>query len=189
MVRTLLVVVLTLGLAGTAAASQSVGGIDLPRETAARDGSRLVLNGAGIRSRFFIRVYVGALYLATPSGDADAIIAADRPARMEMHFRYGEIERDRLNEAWRDGFADNNDDAVLGAIRDRLETFLELTPAAVDEDDVLTYEYLPGEGTQVTTNGEVVGLIDGRDFFEALLRVWIGPNPPDRRLRSGVLGG
>ncbi|HEY9198971.1 MAG TPA: chalcone isomerase family protein, partial [Gammaproteobacteria bacterium] len=30
------------------------------------DGSALLLNGAGVRRRFFMDIYVGALYLAQP---------------------------------------------------------------------------------------------------------------------------
>jgi len=175
-------------VAAAGAATVEVDDVELPRQATARDGSALTLNGAGLRKRFFFSIYVGALYLAEPLGEAEAIRASDQPARMEMHFRYGEIERERLNEAWREGLEANNEAAALADLEPRIERFLGMTPAVVDEGDVVTYEYLPGDGTRVAFNGEAVGTVEGHDFFAALVGVWIGPEPPSGRLSEGVLG-
>jgi len=188
-IRSLAVGVLLALMAATpAVAEREIGGIELPSNKVARDGSELALNGAGIRSRFFVRVYVGALYLAETSTDADAILERDQAGRMEMHFLRGGIEQHQINDAWQDGLAANTDSATRDALGERIEALLATTPGGVDEGDVLAYEYVPGEGTRVLVNDEPRGEIEGHDFFAALLSTWLGDDPPSRGLRSGVLG-
>ena len=41
-------------------------------------GTELVLNGAGIRTKIFFKVYVGALYVVQPTHEANAVIMAAR---------------------------------------------------------------------------------------------------------------
>lgn len=176
-------------LSGPAAAATEVAGVELPETREARDGTRLALNGAGLRKKFLFRVYVGALYLAEAGGDAEAILERNQPARMEMHFLRGGIERDQINDAWREGVAANSPEAVVDAIADARDTFLDQTPAEIAEGDMLTVEYVPGDGTQLAHNGETRGgAVGGHNLFAALLSTWLGEEPPSSRLRAGVLG-
>lgn len=172
-----------------ALAVEEVGGVQLPTSSMTRDGTELQLNGAGLRTRFFVSVYTGALYVEDRSADAATLRDTDQAARMEMHFLRDGIEQHQINDAWRDGLAANNDADVLAAIEDRMGAFLALTPAdGVGDGDVLSYEYVPGDGTQMSMNGAARGVIPGHDFFAAILSTWIGDEPPSRRLRAGVLG-
>ena len=45
-------------------------------------GNELVLNGAGLRSRFFIKIYVGALYVSQKASTPAALLDASSPRRM-----------------------------------------------------------------------------------------------------------
>ena len=188
--RTLSFLLITIALAGQPAlAAKEVGGVALPTTSAARDGTTLQLNGAGLRTRFFVSVYVGALYVEQPSTDAATLRDTDQTARMELHFLRDGIEQHQINDAWRDGLAANNDAEAVAALDDRMIEFLDLTPAdGVDDGDVLAFEYVPGEGTEASVNGDPVDMIAGHDFFAALLSTWVGDEPPSRRLRAGVLG-
>jgi len=53
----------------------------------------LVLNGAGIRYKFFFKIYLGALYVPKTATQADELIQAAGPKRMLMHFIYSEVSR------------------------------------------------------------------------------------------------
>src|ERR1700749_1889311 len=64
------VFLLSLVLAGPAV-SATVGGVDVP-DTANVADTPLVLNGAGVRVKFFFKIYVGGLYLAAKSPDPAA---------------------------------------------------------------------------------------------------------------------
>ena len=53
-------------MAGSTALALEVEGVDIPETMAVQD-MQLRLNGAGIRSKFFFNLYVGALYLGISS--------------------------------------------------------------------------------------------------------------------------
>lgn len=179
--------VLLLPLLLPVAQARTVEGVELDETVIARDGTELQLHGAGVRDKFIFDIYVGALYLASTGQAVDTILAGDQPGRIEMHFLYKEVEAEKLESAWRDGFAGNNEREVLDTIETRIEQFVQLFPTAV-EGDVFVMEYLPGQGTEVGINGETAGMIEGDVFFNALLGVFLGPKPADGDLRRGMLG-
>jgi len=48
----------------------------------------------------------------------------------------------------------------------------------------------PAAGTRVTIDGKPGGApIAGADFYQALLRVWLGPKPVQDDLKKALLGG
>jgi hypothetical protein len=181
--KALLSVVLILVAASVAA--MELAGVTMP-DTVTVNGSILKLNGMGVRKKLFIKVYVGGLYLAAPSQDAAAIIAADEPKQVVMHFLYSKVSKEKLTEAWRDGFANNSADR-LPALRARLDQFCALWPdMRSGERAVITY--VPGTGTRLELNGKEVGVIPGADFASALFAVWLGDKPADSGLKAGMLG-
>ncbi|MBU2038998.1 MAG: chalcone isomerase family protein, partial [Gammaproteobacteria bacterium] len=89
MMRILLGLTLALGLIFNANARQLEGAEIAEQLTL--NGQELTLNGAGVRSKFFLDVYVAALYLGNKSNDAAAIIAADEPMAIRLHIVSGMI--------------------------------------------------------------------------------------------------
>ena len=59
----------------------------------------------------------------------------------------------------------------------------------VKEGDVITLDYLPNSGTQISVNGTARGTIAGADFNQALLRIWLGNKPAQDDLKKEMLGG
>ena len=92
----LLSVVLTLVAASVAA--MEIAGVTM-LDAVTVNGCTLKLNCVGVRKKLFIKVYVGALYLATPSHDAAAIITAEEPKQEVMHFLYSKVGKEKLAEA------------------------------------------------------------------------------------------
>lgn len=69
---------LVLALAAGHAAAAEVAGVKL-EDKASLGGKELVLNGAGLRTRFMLKIYVAGLYLAEKKGSAaDAVAAPGR---------------------------------------------------------------------------------------------------------------
>jgi hypothetical protein len=166
-------------------AAMELAGVSLP-ETIMVSGTALKLNGMGVRKKLFIKVYVGGLYVVTPGHDPAAIISADEPKQMLMHFLYSKVEKERLTEAWREGFA-NNSATSLPALKARLDTFCAFWPdMASGQRAVITY--VPGTGTRLEINGKEAGVIPGKDFAEAMFAVWLGAKPADSGLKAGMLG-
>lgn len=150
-------------------------------------GSQLVLNGAGVRKKFFVKVYVGALYVKSKSSSADTILSGDGANRIAMHVLHSEISAEKLVAAWNEGFTGNVAAAELAGLQDRIETFNGYFPTLVTGNAV-ELDYLPGKGTQVTINGERKGLIAGEDFNRALRGVFVGEKPPTSALKRAMLG-
>ena len=89
-----------------------VGGVQIaPTAKLDNDGPALILNGAGVRKKLFISVYVGALYLPKKAATAPEVLAQTGPRRVLMHFVYDEVSAAKLVEAWNEGFAANHGDA------------------------------------------------------------------------------
>ena len=78
-----LLAVLTVILGMNLSAQQTIEGVTLPA-TLKVEEKDLVLNGGGLREKYFLDLYVGGLYLVSKSTDADAIIAADAPMAIRI---------------------------------------------------------------------------------------------------------
>lgn len=166
--------------------ARELAGVPLDDDCRGRQ-ARMYFNGAGVRSKFFIKIYVGTLCASTPSRDASALLADTGPRRMRMHILYDKIPAQKIAAGWRDGFAANLEHDRFAALEQRLEQFNRMFPDLM-EGDVVDMDYIPAQGTTVFINDRPVGRIEGEDFFSALLSVWIGQHPADEGLKSGLLG-
>jgi hypothetical protein len=151
------------------------------------DNVELILNGAGIRKKFFVKVYLASLYLPESSNDAAAVIAEERPARVEMHILYSEVEKEKFIQGWNDGFSANLSAERLQNVRERLDQFNAMFET-LKSGELVTLDYIPGEGTRVTIKEMEKGVIPGADFYQALLMVWLGDSPISKPLKRGLLG-
>jgi len=159
-------------------------GITMPdKETV--EGKTLVLNGMGLRTKFFFKVYVAGLYLETKSSDANQIIASDQIRRVDM-VMMRELGAGKITEAVEAGFEKNNK-AQMGALRARLDKF-NAGIKDLEDGDHLTVTYIPGKGTILSGKGGDDLVIEGKDFGDALFSVWLGQYPVDEKLKAGMLG-
>ncbi len=180
--------VFVLALVSSATAfGREVAGVTLPETITLGVKPPLVLNGAGIRNRFFIKVYLGALYLPARTRDAEAVLRSSGPVAMRMYILHSEISKEKLVDAWNDRFNANLDAAEHARLGPRIERFNGLF-RTVHKGDVIRLDYLPGAGTTVSINNEKRGAIDGEDFMQAWLRIWLGMHPADADLKQELLG-
>lgn len=185
--KTLLAVVFATILFSSALARE-VAGVNVPDSVNLHENTApLVLNGAGIRSKFIFDIYVGALYLQKHESTVDSILALPGPKRVSMHFLYKEVDKEKLTDGWRDGFKNNLDDATFKKLEPGLNKFNSLF-RTVHKNDVIELDLLPGKGTQVWINNELQGIVEGDDFYPALLLVWLGEDPADNDLKQAMLG-
>jgi hypothetical protein len=167
------------------AANVTVAGVSLSDQYPL-DGAPLVLNGAGVRSKLFIKVYVGALYLPAKQADAAALLAADAPRRMALHF-VRKVTAQQLCDSWKEGLAANTPNAGPEVVAG----FDQLCAAMkdVEEGSVLSLTYRPGTGTEIALGGKRETTIPGKPFADAVLACWIGPEPgPGEDFKQAVLG-
>jgi hypothetical protein len=151
-------------------------------------GTDLVLNGLGIRKATFlnVKVYVAGLYLPQKSGDAGKIIGTSQPWQLVLRF-VRDVDASDMRDAWEEGFKKNSGDK-LAALQPRIET-LKARMADFKEGQYLAFTEDPAKGVAVDVNGASGGAIEGPDFANALLSIWLGREPPNDDLKSGLLGG
>ncbi len=171
--------------AASLAGAAPLAGVSMP-DTVAVSGKSLRLNGAGLRTKVFFKIYVIGLYLENPTRDPARAIGSEESKRIVMHLVYKNVTKAQLDEAWEDGFA-KNAPSPSAAVKEglaKLESWMGDISAG--QEIVLTYE--PGKGTLVQFAGEEKGTIPGEDFMRALWGVWLGPHPPSEDLKRGLLG-
>ena len=161
-------------------------GVTVP-EQAVVDGEPLQLNGAGVRSKFFMDIYVGALYLPRLTVSAAEAIAGEMPKRVTMHVLYDSIARDKLTDGWTSGFRKNQTKVGLARLQARLDRFNAMF-ADARRGDLLVFDFLADGSTVVIQQGKEAGRIAGADFQQALLMVWLGEKPADQGLKKAMLG-
>jgi len=174
-------------LTSVTVSAREIAGVTVEEALPAADGKLLRLNGAGIRSKFFFDIYIAELYVQQPAGTTKALLEAAGEKKMIMHFLYKEVGRDKLVEGWNEGFAGNSGAEEVAKLQERIDRFNALF-VDVKKGESIILDFLPDQGTVVTIAGEKKGVITGKDFNDALLRIWLGPDPVSEGLKEELLG-
>ena len=178
-------------LLSLAAVAAEVGGVKLDDKTRIdAGGPELVLNGAGIRTRFVVKVYVAGLYLAEKKAAAADAIAVGGPKRVSITM-LRDVGAQQFNEALVDGFRANNTAADVERLKGALDELSAIMNALGEakKGSVIALDFVPGTGTRVQVDGAPKGKpIAGEDFYRGLLRIWLGDKPVDADLKKGMLG-
>jgi hypothetical protein len=166
--------------------SEEIGGINMP-ESLQTGQTQLMLNGAGVREKFFIDVYVGGLYLKEKNQDPTAIIEADEPMAVRLHIISSMVTSKKMEKAWREGF----EKATAGniePIKVQIEEFISVFKEEIKENDSYDLIYVPGKGVQVSKNSEFRSAIGGLPFKKALFGIWLSEKPAQKSLKKAMLG-
>lgn len=167
----------------------TIEGVDLP-VTLSQGGQEFVLNGAGVRSKFFMKVYVGGLYLSAKTKDAEHIIDADEPSLVRMVAISRAFTNKRMSETVREKF----EESAKGNITP-YQSRIDLLCGMIDtlsfkKEDYCDFMYIPNEGIRVFKNGKDLNvLVTGLDFKQVIYKNWLSEiSPADESLRKGMLG-
>jgi len=181
--------VLSVTMVLPAAAAVDVSGYQF-EDTNKVAGKDLKLNGAGMRTKFVIKVYAAGLYLPEKSKALAEIVKQDGPRRITLQMAR-DVSSEDFGKAFMDGLNDNVDKAEKQKIVAQIGKFGEMF-AGVDglkKGDVLHIDWIPGSGTVCELNGKkLIENVPDINFYNALLRIWLGDKPVDRSLKSALLG-
>ena len=158
--------------------------------TAQLGGARLLLNGAGIRYKFVIKVYTAGLYLGAKAATPDAVYAAQGPRRMHV-VMLRDIDANELGKLFTDGMKKNSTREQFAKVIPGTVALGELFSARkkLVAGDSFSVDYLPGTGTTIVINGKGANEpIKEPEFFNALMRIWLGDSPADYQLKDALLG-
>jgi hypothetical protein len=163
-------------------------GVSIKDKIIAENGETLLLNGAGLREKFWLDIYVCSLYLVNISDNVAEILSAPNASRIQMDFVYKDVASKKLIKAWDEGFSKNQTSENIARLQDRIDQFNGYFKQNAVTGDQFILDYIPGKGTTVIKNNTPLGLIPGEDFKNALLEIWLGNFPADKRLKLGLLG-
>ncbi|MBN2158507.1 MAG: chalcone isomerase family protein [Spirochaetes bacterium] len=171
----------------TAAEAKVVKGVNIP-DTFNAGGTKLILNGTGIRTKFMMNIYVGALYLKAKSGNGSAIAGANEPMAVRLHILSGLVTPKRMADSTREGFT-KSAGGNIGPYKAGMDKFINTFSSGIKVGDFYDIVYLPGKkGVQVYKNGVPASFVAGLDFKKILYGIWIGPNCIQEPLKKGMLG-
>lgn len=169
--------------------AMELAGVKLADQVQVAD-TTLQLNGAGVRTKWFFKVYVGALYLPQKQSSAEAVIADERVHRVSLHM-LRELSSTKLLGAFNEAIEANHTPAELADLASQLKQMEQIFASfeGVKQGDVITLDYVPGSGTRVMVYGTLRGTIAGAAFNRAILKIWLGSEPVQQDMKKGMLGG
>jgi hypothetical protein len=174
-------------------------GVSFP-ETTTVEGLDLALAGVGVRTKFIVKVYAGALYVApavktelagfkaqaaSPNQALyDAIIQGSFPKLIVMHF-VRNVGADKIVEAFREGI-EKSIDPNAADVRADLDAFLKANK--IDMKD--------GQDLKILLNGEEIttippsgspGVVKNLKLARAVAAIWLGKSPISADLKKGMV--
>ncbi len=165
--------------------AKTVYDIDLP-DTVTISGETLQLNGYGLRKKFFFKIYLGSLYTQKKATTTEQVLALPGAKLIRMDFIYKKVEREKITEAFAEGFAKNSPQLIGNP---DLEQFLHLFNADFFAGDQVDLELATDGTVSVRQNSELLGKITSTPLVKAVLLIYLGETPADTGLKKGMLGG
>ena len=177
------------GPAATAAPQNPIAGVRFDAQ-AQLAGQALQLNGTGLRAVAWLKGYAAGLYLGQLAASTEAVLAQAGAKRLQMRMLV-EVPTAEFVKAFHKGVERNTPVAQQAGLAERMARFDALIQplGKVRKGDLVNLDSVPGQGMQLSLNGKSLGAaIPGDDFYDALLRIFLGDKPVDDKLKAGLLG-
>jgi Chalcone isomerase-like len=153
-------------------------------------GSKLQLNGAGVRYKAVFKVYSAGLYLGKKASSPEEVYTQASSKRMSVTM-LRDIDATELGKLFSRGVEDNMPKSdfskvVPGLLR-MSQMFSEYKQ--LKTGDTFTIDWIPGTGTIISIKGKPYGEpFKEPEFFNALMGIWLGKQPADWKLKEALLG-
>jgi len=176
-------------LAATSFAQVTVSGVKYD-ETSDVHGAKIHLNGAGVRYKAIFKVYAAGLYL--PKKADSPVQALGMPGAKRISITtLREIDSSELGKLFSRGIEDNMEKAAFSKLIPGVLRMSQIFSEhkKLNSGDNFMIDWVPNVGTIITVKGVQQGEpFKEPEFFNALLRIWLGPNPADWKLKDALLG-
>ncbi len=165
--------------------AREIAGENIPETLSIKAVTPLKLNGAGVRSKFFMDLYIGGLYLSAKATTTAEVLEQPQAA-VSLKIVSGLITADKMRSTITEGF----DDATGGkteAIQADIDRFMSLFQEEIKEGDTFLLYTSQENGVSAYKNGELQDTIAGENFRRALLNIWLGDEPAQSSLKKAML--
>jgi hypothetical protein len=151
----------------------------------------LRLNGLGLRGVAWVKAFVAGLYLSAPTRDAGQAVSMPGPKRMRLKIMLNAPSHE-LTKSLTGRIEDHEPQAVREQLGERLGALASLIDSIGDlqPGDTVDLDFVPDKGTHLRLNDKLVGqAVPGDDLYRAVLQIFLGEHPVDKRLKQGLLRG
>ena len=159
-------------------------------DTATIGSSKLQLNGAGTRYKGPFKVYTAGLYVTRKGGTTEEVLGAPGAKRITVTM-LRDIDAGEMGKMFTRGVEDNMDRASMAKLIPGIMRMSQIFSdhKKLQAGETFSLDWVPGVGTVVTLRGAPQGEpFKEPEFFNALLRIWLGPVPADWKLKESLLG-
>ncbi len=165
-------------------------GIKFDNEITTSRGTKLLLNGAGTRYKFVVKVYAAGLYMPVHANTVEAVLDLKAPRFFKV-VMLRDVDGNELGKLFTDGMQKNSTreefgKAIAGTIR-MGELFADYKK--LEKGDSFQIDWVPGAGAFISIKGKPAGdPVKEPEFFSSLMRIWLGKSPADSNLKEALLG-
>jgi len=167
------------------AEAATLAGVEMPNSIKLQEET-LVLNGLGLREKYWIDVYVAGLYLPTKMSNGETIITADIPKRVQIEFIYSSVPQEKMIAVLEENIANNPQFSkeTVASIRKCGTWMQDFTTG-----DTVRFDYAPSDQTTtIYINDSIRGAVQSKEFMEAIFAMYVGKYPATEALKQGLLG-
>ena len=167
-------------------AQEEISGIT-PANSIQVAGQKLNYNGAGLREKYFLDMYVGTLYLTNKENNPQAVIDKNESMAITLDIVSGLITSEKMISAIDEGFEKSTKGNVT-PLSEKIKSFKAAFSEEIVKGDHFIIAYIKDQGVQIHKNGKQIKDIAGFEFKKALFGIWFCDDPADEDLKEGMLG-
>lgn len=148
------------------------------------------LNGLGIRYKAIFKVYAAALHLSAKKTTSSDVFAAPGAKRLTL-VMLREVSNEEFGQSFMAGIQKNSEKAERAKVIVPLMKFGEMFASipVLKKGDVITIDWIPNSGTHIHLNNKkIIEVIPDPTFYNVILKIWLGEQPADAKLKKLLLG-
>ncbi len=154
------------------------------------NNKELILNGAAIRTKFFVQTYIISLYTETPilhdKIGVESLI--ERCLRMQIitPLATSKAVSENIQSGMKEGMG-----KLYHLNKETIEQLIHvLESSQIQYKDIIDIYYSDKSELKIFKNGkEIYSNKDGKLFAETIFGIYLGRNPKDRKIKEALLTG
>ncbi len=173
-------------LNGVAFSAPPVAGVDIA-DSVMFDGTNYRLNGAGVRKKLVMKLYVGSLYTDQAFMNEKEILEGPVSAVIRLDIISGLITSKLMAETVQEGF-EKAMDGDSSPLQPQIDSFIAVFNEEIVKGDSFTFVSVPGQGITAYKGEKELKVIKDDYFRKILFSIWLGNDPADKSLKKSMLG-
>ncbi|MGI9295288.1 MAG: TonB family protein, partial [Pseudomonadales bacterium] len=151
--------------------------------------SDLSLNGLAVHSQLRAEIYMGAVYAEVGSSHEQMLLDSDQNKRMELRVLAKRWSARGFAEYWNQALIINNNEQDLKKFAREIRQFTSAIRGKLIPGDKIVIDYHVNQHTRLSVDGVQLMSVnkDPLQFFQLLLRCWVGPRPPSSEFKNDIL--